>query len=878
MSAETPLMKQYFSIKNQYKDEVLFFRLGDFYEMFFDDAIEVAKLLNLTLTQRGDVPMCGVPYHAAKVYIARLLRLGKKIAICEQISLPKDGKGLAERKVVEVITPGTAIEDEYLEQGSNFLACICLVPGKKQNTKKSQDFISFSFIDISTGFFSATSWPIEDMKDAFARELSRIAAKELLVDERLGDCESLRFVLTQYPSLILSYYPGWHFNIDRSYERLLAQFEVQNLHGYGLIPESPEIASSGFILEYIQKNYSTDSSDRGSESSSLAHIKDLEVYKDFDSLSIDDSSWRNLEIMQNLRDGSYHYSLLETVSYTKTAMGSRLLHSYLMFPLLSIEKIQQRQSRVQFFYDDSFLRSAIQLHLREIFDIERLTSRIVMQKAHAKDLVALKKSLMAWYKIRELLKEKEFISFDTLKAKEIIETIDKAILDEPSTSFTEGSLIKTAWSKELDELHLLQKNFKSILKDYTEEEKNATGIQNLKVRYNRNMGYYIEVTKGKLSSVPSHFILRRALVNADRYTTERLQELETKLLSADETIIALEQSLFFELRENLAKEHSYLFSLAKDIALIDVSACLAEAASEQNWICPEILATRELEIIEGRHPVVEFHMQDGSFIPNSLDLNEKPFALITGPNMAGKSTYLRQTALIVLLAQIGSFVPATKARIGIVDKIFCRVGSSDNLARGESSFLVEMTETSQIVRGATKNSLVIMDEVGRGTSTEDGLSLAWAISEYILNKIQCKTLFATHYHELTRLTHSLLQLLCLEVLETEEKIIFLKKIKEGAAENSYGIHVAKLAGLPLSIIDRANEILSSLQKTAPYTDLEIPEIQEKKETKREVQNFLFSQEELVIDAILSLDPNNLTPLEALQAIAQWKKNLTAKDS
>jgi DNA mismatch repair protein MutS len=549
-----------------------------------------------------------------------------------------------------------------------------------------------------------------------------------------------------------------------------------------------------------------------------------------------------------------------------------------MFPLLSIEKIQQRQSRVQFFYDDSFLRSAIQLHLREIFDIERLTSRIVMQKAHAKDLVALKKSLMAWYKIRELLKEKEFISFDTLKAKEIIETIDKAILDEPSTSFTEGSLIKTAWSKELDELHLLQKNFKSILKDYTEEEKNATGIQNLKVRYNRNMGYYIEVTKGKLSSVPSHFILRRALVNADRYTTERLQELETKLLSADETIIALEQSLFFELRENLAKEHSYLFSIAKDIALIDVSACLAEAASEQNWTCPEILATRELEIIEGRHPVVEFHMQDGSFIPNSLDLNEKPFALITGPNMAGKSTYLRQTALIVLLAQIGSFVPATKARIGIVDKIFCRVGSSDNLARGESSFLVEMTETSQIVRGATKNSLVIMDEVGRGTSTEDGLSLAWAISEYILNKIQCKTLFATHYHELTRLTHSLLQLLCLEVLETEEKIIFLKKIKEGAAENSYGIHVAKLAGLPLSIIDRANEILSSLQKTAPYTDLEIPEIQEKKETKREVQNFLFSQEELVIDAILSLDPNNLTPLEALQSIAQWKKNLTAKDS
>ena len=875
MSEQTPLMKQYFSIKNQYKDEVLFFRLGDFYEMFYDDAIKVAKLLNLTLTQRGEVPMCGVPYHAAKVYIARLLRLGKKVAICEQISLPKDGKGIAERKVVEVITPGTAIEDEYLEQGaSNFLACLCLVTNKTTAGKKTENSLSFAFIDVSTASFSASSWPISELKDAFARELARIGPKELLIDERLRENEDIHFVLSQYPSLILNYYPSWHFSLDRSFERLLAQFEVQNLNGFGLKSDSPEIAASGFILEYIQKNYSFDNPNTKNSESLVSHIKDLHVYKDIDYLSIDDSSWRNLEIMQNQRDGSSHYSLLETLSFTKTAMGNRLLHQYLMFPLLSIDAIKNRQNRLEFFYEEAALRNAIQTHLSNIFDIERLTSRIVMQKAHAKDLIALKKSLIAWYSIRELLKEKEFLSFDTREAKNIIDLIDKALLDEPSTSFTEGSLIKTGWSKELDDLHLLQKNFNTILKEYVEEEKSLTGIQNLKIRSNRNNGYYIEVTKGKLSSVPEHFILRRSLVNAERYTTERLQDLEEKLLHADETIISLEQKLFFELRNKISLSHLYLFSLAKDIAIIDVSACFAQVAIEQNWHCPELIDSEELEIIDGRHPVVEYHLQGNTFVPNSLNLDDKPFALITGPNMAGKSTYLRQTALIVLLAQIGSFVPAKKARIGIVDKIFCRVGSSDNLARGESTFLVEMSETSQILRGATKKSLVIMDEVGRGTSTEDGLSLAWAISEYLLIKLQSKTLFATHYHELTRLTHPLLQLLCLDVLESEEKIVFLKKIKEGASQNSYGIHVAKLAGLPGQIINRANEILIALQKDAPYTALDIPESKELSENKNTMkQEFLFSQEELIIDAILSLDPNKLTPLEALQSIAEWKKSL-----
>ncbi len=861
MSSQTPLMVQYQSIKDAYKNEVLFFRLGDFYEMFNEDAVEVSRLLNLTLTQRSGSPMCGIPYHASKIYIARLLRLGKKIAICEQLSQNTAGKGLTERKVIEVITPGTVLEEEYLEQGvNNFLACLSIVTGKNSKTA------SFSFIDVSTGDFKTTSWNVKDMKDSFAKELGRCLPKEIILDEHSSADADVQFVLDAYPSVTRSVYPYWHFTPELSYKRLLNQFGTANLRGFGLTENSPEISSSGFLLEYLSKN-----TPQNTVNGVLPHVQSLTVYNDTEYVSIDDSSRKNLEIVSNLRDGSIQYSLLETVQHTKTAMGRRLLYSWFMYPLKSCEKIRQRQSHVSYFTSNSSVMKGIRDLLGSMLDLERLTGRIVMQKAHAKEILALKKSLESWVKIRELLKESGFMLYDCTKAFEIITLIDNAIFDDPSTVLNEGRLIKKKWSEELDHLHEIKENFNAYLDEYLEKEKEETGIQNLKIRYNRNIGYYIEVTRGKLSSVPAHFILRRALVNGDRYTTQRLQELEQELLSADEKIITLERELYLQVRSKIASHMDFLLSAAGDSAYIDVTSCLAYSAVQNSWVCPEVSGDDVFEIEEGRHPVVELHSASGVFIPNSINLSSQKFALITGPNMAGKSTYLRQNALIAFLAQTGSFIPAKRARIGIVDKIFCRVGASDNLARGESTFLVEMSETSQIMRCATNKSLVIMDEVGRGTSTGDGLSIAWAVSEYLLNTLQCKTLFATHYHELTGLTHPHLQLLCLDVLETDGKIIFLKKIKSGITEKSYGIHAAQLAGIPSSIITRAKEILDSLQQTASYT-----EMKDQKTIQKEIKEsdqFLFGPEELIIDEILSINPDTLTPLESLQKLARWKKTL-----
>lgn len=861
MSSQTPLMIQYQSIKDAYKQEVLFFRLGDFYEMFNDDAVEVSRLLNLTLTQRGGNPMCGIPYHASKIYIARLLRMGKKIAICEQTTQSTPGKGLAERKVVEVITPGTALEEEYLEQGvHNFLSCLSIVHLKKAS------FASFAFIDISTGEFGATSWKLDETKDAFAKELGRILPKELVLDEEALKNPDVKLVLDSFSSISRSVYPSWHFAIDLSYKRLLHQFGTANLRGFGLKEDSPEVSASGFLLEYLAKN--TGTSQAGSK---LPHVQSIKLFTDTDYVAIDDSSRRNLEIVCNLRDGTVHHSLLETVLHTSTAMGKRLLYSWFMYPLKSVDKILKRQEHINFFYSNTSLMSRVREHLSSMLDLERLTGRIVMERAHAKELIALKRTLESWTAVRDLLKESEFMYFDCKEAYDIINLIDSSIFEDPSTSFNEGRLIKKNWSPELDHLHEIQENFQSYLDDYLEKEKNETGIQNLKIRYNRMQGYYLEVSRGKISSVPSHFILKRALVNGDRYTTTRLQELEQELLSSDEKITELEKNIFFEVRSKIASHMAFLLAAASDSAYIDVSSSLAFSARQNSWVCPVVTNEDVFEIEEGRHPVVELHLPAGTFISNSVNLSTQPFALITGPNMAGKSTYLRQNALITLLAQIGSYVPAKKAHIGIVDKIFCRVGASDNLARGESTFLVEMAETSQIVRCATNKSLVIMDEVGRGTSTEDGLSIAWAVSEYMLNSLKCKTLFATHYHELSRLTHDCLQLLCLDVLEAEGKIVFLKKIRKGASENSYGIHVAQLAGIPLSIINRAKEILETLQQTSPHTELTIPETSQT--DKKQSSQFLFGPEELIIDEILSIDPDALTPLDALQRLARWKKSL-----
>lgn len=872
MSEETtPLLAQYQSIKDEHPNEVLFFRLGDFYEMFNDDAVEVSRLLNLTLTHRASSPMCGIPYHAAKIYIARLLRLGKKIAIAEQVGEIAHGKGLTERKVIETITPGTATESEYLEgNNNNYLASFCIV----------KDMCAFAFIDVTTGEFKATSFPKKEMSLSFPKEVGRICPKELLLPESLRDNEIIKETILSLKNLSLSFYPDWNFNKELSYKRLLRQFNTQSLRAFSLTEDSVEVIPSGFLLSYLENT----------TNSHTPHINGISLYSDAQYLIIDDSSRRNLEITENLREGTKEFSLLECLNFTCTAMGNRMLRQWLLFPLTNLKQIEERQNHIEVFVKDTSLLHRIQDALSGILDIERLAARIAMDRAHAKDLQALKTSLSLWIKATALLEKFDFSSIDLQDALSIVNLIDQAILDDPSTSLTDGSIIKDGWNEELDHWRDIHNNFNQVLEEYTEEEKEKTGIQNLRIRKNGNMGYFIEVTKGKLDKVPEHFMMRRTLVNAQRFTTEKLQDLEEKLNESSGKILELERDLFIQVRSSIKEKVLYLKQLSFQIAYTDVCASLAKAACKNSWARPLMTQDKVFDVKKGRHPVVEAHIPTGEFVANDLSLmteeesDKITFALITGPNMAGKSTYLRQNALIALLAQTGSFVPAESARLGIVDRIFCRVGASDNLARGESTFLVEMTETASILRSATENSLVIMDEVGRGTSTEDGLSIAWAVSEYLLNKIKCKTLFATHYHELTRMQHKNMIKLCMDVQDTANGILFLRKVILGSSENSYGIHVASLAGLPQSVIERAVFILHKIQdqaeeKAIPSTcDFEQKEEKQNPE-KKEVESLagaLFSDEEMILDEILSLDTDNMTPLAALEALTRWKKSLSGK--
>lgn len=865
----TPMMIQYRGIKEKYKNEVVFFRLGDFYEMFDEDAVEVSRLLNLTLTHRASRPMCGIPYHAAKIYIARLLRLGKKIVICEQVGeIPKGGKGITERKVVEIITPGTAVEAEYLEGNrANYLAALSITKAKA----------GFAFIDVTTSSFRATSWPASKMAENFGKELNRAAPRELLLPASLKNNEAIKSVISAYGSISVSYYPDWDFSAELSYKKLTAQFKTANLKAYGLEEDSPEIVPAGFLLDYLEKTTNT----------VLPHISSIRVYSDSEYLIMDDSSRRNLEVISNMREGGTQFTLLECVDCTKTAMGGRLLRNWLLFPLTNLRQIEDRQTKVASFVENRNLLEKLKTDLGSILDVERLAGRIAMERAHAKDLQALRASLESWSRIKEYLGQYDFSFISDENSVTICSLIQKAILEDPATSLTEGGIIKAGWSEELDHWRGLHDNFNQILSEYEAEEREKTGISTLRVKYTNAAGYFIEVSKGKLGAVPAHFIMRRALVNGDRYTTERLQQLEAELNESSTKILELERDLFVEIRSSLTKYIPYLLQVADEIANTDAAASFAQAAIEHNWVRPEIEESTHFEIKDGRHPVVENHLPTGEFVPNDALLSAEDesipsFALITGPNMAGKSTYLRQNALIALLAQTGSFVPASRARLGIVDRIFCRVGASDNLAKGESTFLVEMTETANILHAATKKSLVIMDEVGRGTSTEDGLAIARAVSEYLLDTIGCKTFFATHYHELSRMEHPSLKMLCMDVLEKNGSVVFLRKVKEGVTGNSYGIHVAKLAGIPQAVIDRANVILSHIQALANDNPVILDDVPAKSSESEKtlaaapVNPGLFSDEEIIISEILSVDTDNLTPLNALQVIARWKKTLSGQ--
>ncbi|MCL2042912.1 MAG: DNA mismatch repair protein MutS [Treponema sp.] len=869
-SGASPMLEQYRRIKRDHQKDVLFFRLGDFYEMFAEDAVEVSALLNLTLTSRNGLPMCGVPYHAARTYIGRLLKHGKKIAICEQI--PQSGKGsrkgsqVMDRQVVEVITPGTTVDEDYLDRGSsNYLAGLSALG----------DFYSFAYVDLSTGGFYATSFHTSESTERLRQELERLQVREMLIQESLleGDTRvagnaSIARAIADRPALVLNRWPDWLFDLDRAGKRLRRQFGVPSLRGFGLEDDSPQQLSAGALLDYLDDT----------AKSLLPHIRSINLYHDSEFVGIDESSQRNLELVRNLRDGDVHFSLLEVMDETRCSMGKRLLRRRLLHPLRDIDKIRARLDMVETMYRDQENLSVIRELLGKTPDLERLLSRLAMDKAHGKDMLNVKNALVSCIALRNL---RDMLSIrcetdtadDTEHCTNLIalkDLLEQSICDEPSILLTEGNLIRDGYSAELDGLRRLQDSGRQLLEAYLEEEKLATGIPSLKIRYNRLIGYYFEVTNVHAGKVPAHFIRRQGVVGGERFSTERLAALESDINGASDKIVELERKLFIEIREQ-AKEHlEALAAQARRIAEMDVAQSLARAATIRAWVRPVVDTSNSLEIYEARHPVVEAHLGRGEFIPNDIILgstgsNAHFFAMITGPNMAGKSTYLRSAALITLMAQMGSFIPAREGRIGLCDKIYCRVGASDNLARGESTFLVEMNETAYILNTATDKSLVIMDEVGRGTGTNDGLSIAWAVCEELLGQVQCRTFFATHFHELSHLPHPRIVNRSMEVLEKDGRIIFLRKLKEGPTAESYGIHVARLAGLSLSVIERAEQIMEKLRDRGLTTKIPSKDFSG--------QAILPEGSASICRELFHINTDQLTPLEALSLLSKWKRQL-----
>lgn len=873
--SSSSMLDQYRSIKARHRDEILFFRLGDFYEMFNEDAQEASTLLGLTLTKRQGQPMCGIPYHAAKAYIARLLKAGKKVAICEQ--RPIAGKrGIMDREVVEIITPGTAIEDDYLEQSSNnYIADICLLKG----------YLCFAYLDVSTGEFKAysiASHEDEESGEAIRAELYRLSPRELLVQQSVLDQPKF-FQVIRESGATIEPQPDWAYDPIHSLEVLKKKFGLASLKGFGFEDQDPALATAGHLLEYVQEMIHRD----------CLHVRALLRYEQQQFVLLDEATKRNLELVKNLSDSTKRDTLLDVIDRTRTAGGTRLLRQWLFQPLRERVQIEARLEAVAFLYHNQLLLGEVRKTLYGVLDIERLISRLAVDKANAKDLRALRDSLDAGLSLFRMLEAaapplglKPAMSPEHIQAcRRVIDTIDEAILDDPSVVLTEGNLIRDGYNDELDDLRNIHRNTQAVLETYLEEEKERSGIQNLRIRYNRVIGYYLEVTKGNLANVPEHFIRRQSLVGGERYTTDRLADLESKINGAQERIIELEKRLFLETREHIKKYIPALLECSHSISQIDCLASLAQAATEHGYTRPEISENAEIEIVNGRHPVVETCLPYGDFVPNSISFSraDQWFVLITGPNMAGKSTVLRQTALIVLLAHVGSFIPADAAKIGLVDKIFCRVGAQDNLARGESTFLVEMHETAFILNTATEKSLVIMDEVGRGTGTLDGVSIAWAVSEYLIRRIGCRTLFATHYHQLTTMAIPGIRNMMMSVIEHDGDVSFPKRLEEGASSGSYGIHVARLAGLPDEVIVRASAIeahLGALERgliegtrVGAVSEKTTPPAAEEPQGSRAAFDELFSTEDLVISELKSLEPDTITPLKALQILSNIVERL-----
>ena len=906
MPERLAMLDQYRRIKARYRDVILFFRLGDFYEMFFEDAVEASSLLDLTLTKRQGQPMCGIPYHAYKPYIARLLKAGKKVAICEQLTAP-NSKGIIERDVLEVVTPGTTIEDDFIDRaGNNYLASVCSLDGR----------LCMACLDVSTGEFRAYSGSDDPVLGAefLKSELYRLSPREIIIQQSLFERESTGAILREMEGALVERRPDWSFDREKSLESLKRRFGVASLKGFGFPDEAPELAAAGILLEYLDENAKALS----------PHIRSLLPFDREEYLALDEATRKNLELVRNLADAGRRDTLLSALDRTRTVGGARLLRQWVLQPLRAKAAIGERLDAVEFLYRDQLLLNDLRRRLGGVLDSERLVARLAMDKAHAKDLLALKDSMLASLSISTMFTGEKaaaggiavgqasprlFADGVDDEARErcarVAAIVERAVKEDPSVLLTEGNLIREGYDGELDRLRALKKDSTKVLEAYLEEERRESGIQSMRIRYNKIIGFYLEVTKGKLDAVPAHFIRRQSLVAGERYTTERLAEIESEINGATEKIVELEKRRFLELRESLKAFIGPMEQLASLITRIDCLASFAQAATEGAYCRPELADEASLSIRQGRHPVVEACLPPGSFVPNDIDLDVggEAFALITGPNMAGKSTMLRQTALIALMAHIGSFVPAESARIGLVDKIFCRVGAQDNLARGESTFLVEMHETAYILNTATERSLVIMDEVGRGTGTLDGVSIAWAVSERLLDTVRCRTLFATHYHELTSMNHPRMKNLSMAVLENEGEIVFLKRLKEGPAAGSYGLHVAKLAGIPAGVLARAKALQSridtfehSLEAGAGRADdaagsgtesameaagaaaecaAGAPPAPEgaRAERGRGGAAELFSAEDMALAWLKGVDPNRMTPLEALQLIAELKASL-----
>ena len=874
----TPMMKQYMQTKEEYKDCILFYRLGDFYEMFFDDALTASKELEITLTGKNcgleeRAPMCGIPYHAVDSYLNRLVSKGYKVAICEQVEDPKIAKGIVKREVIRVVTPGTNLDTQGLDETkNNYIMCIVYMA----------DRYGLSVADVTTGEYLVTEL---DSQTKLMDELYKFMPSEIVCNEAFYmsglDLDDLKNRL----HMAIYSLEAWYFDDALCRETLQEHFKVASLEGIGLSDYECGMIASGALLKYLEET----------QKNSLSHMSRLTRYATGNYMVLDSATRRNLELVETLREKQKRGSLLWVLDKTKTAMGARTLRKYVEQPLIDKESIVKRLDAVAELKDNAICREEIREYLNPVYDLERLVGKITYQSANPRDLIAFQSSLSMLPSVKCILKDMEsdllkeiYEELDPLE--ELCDLVGRAIQEEPPLAMKEGGIIKDGYNEEVDRLRKAKSEGKNWLADLETKEREKTGIKNLRIRYNKVFGYYLEVTNSFKDLVPDYYTRKQTLANAERYIIPELKELEDTILGAEDKLCALEYELYCEVRNTIAAELTRIQRTAKAVAKLDVIASLALVAERNNYVRPKINEKGVIDIRDGRHPVVEKMIPNDMFIANDTYLDDKKqrISIITGPNMAGKSTYMRQAALIVLMAQLGSFVPASSANIGLVDRIFTRVGASDDLASGQSTFMVEMNEVANILRNATSKSLLILDEIGRGTSTFDGLSIAWAVVEYISNSklLGAKTLFATHYHELTELEGKISNVnnYCIAVKEKGDDIVFLRKIVKGGADKSYGIQVAKLAGVPDPVINRAKEIVEELVTadiTGKVKDIAVQGNETKKKTQKKLDEVDLTQFSLfdtvkdddVLNELKELDISHMTPMDAMNKLYQLQNKL-----